>query len=53
MIGVSIRARSLQSGRLRAVKLLLRKPKDGISREPEWRQAMMTPQQDMRKSATK
>ena len=32
---VSIRARSLQSGRLRAVKLLLRKPKDGISREPE------------------
>ena len=50
---VSIRARSLQSGRLRAVKLLLRKLMDGISREPEWRQAMMTPQQDMRKSATK
>lgn len=50
---VSIRARSLQSGRLRAVKLLLRKLMDGISREPEWRQAMMTPQQDMRKTAVK
>jgi hypothetical protein len=33
--------------------LLLRKPKDGIPREPKWQKAIVTPQQDMRKAAIK